>query len=155
MKKTILFAGGLLLAAGLAARTLVLPLAVDTKNHASFQWLGKAVSFYLIAGLSQNSLPVVEEEEVQFILNRNLVRFPFAVTKATAMVLARENQADRLLWGKILYSDKKTSQMQVQLFLIDIRGQTQKHLPLAKGNFNDIYRIQAEALRERAKTRTG
>jgi Flp pilus assembly protein TadD len=151
MKKTILLTCGLLLAAGLAARTLVLPLAVDTKNHASFQWLGKAVSYFLIAGLSQNSLPVVEEEEVQLILNRNLVRFPFAVTKATAMVLARESQADRLLWGKILYSDKKTSQMQVQLFLIDVSGQTQKHLPLAKGNFNDIYRIQAEALKTAVK----
>jgi len=139
------------LASGLAARTLVLPLAVDTKNHASFQWLGKAVSYYLIAGLSLNSLPVVEEEEVQLILNRNLVRFPFAVTKATAMVLAGESRADRLLWGKILYSDKKTSQMQVQLFLVDIRGQTQKHLPLAKGNFNDIYRIQAEALKAAVK----
>lgn len=131
---------------GLAAKTLILPLAVDTHNHASFQWLGKAVSFYLIAGLSQNSLPVCAEEEVQIILNRNLIRFPFAITKATAMVLARECQADRLLWGKILYSDKKSSQMQVQLFLIDINEQTQKNLPLIKGNFNDIYRIQAAAL---------
>jgi len=146
MKKIILLPCCLLLTFGLAAKTLVLPLAVDTQNHASFQWLGKAVSFYLIAGLSQNSFTVCAEEEVQVILNRNLIRFPFAITKATAMVLARESQADRLLWGKILYSDKKSSQMQVQLFLIDIKGQTQINLPLAKGNFNDIYRIQAEAL---------
>jgi tetratricopeptide (TPR) repeat protein len=155
MKKTILLVCWLCLALGLAARTLILPLAVDTKNHASSQWLGKAVSFYLIAGLGQNSLPVCGEEEVQEILNCNLIRFPFAVTKATAMVLARENQADRLLWGEILYSEKKSSQMQVQLFLIDIGEQTQKQLPLAKGNVNDMYRIQAEALKAAVKAITG
>ncbi|MCJ7523968.1 MAG: hypothetical protein MUP71_01955 [Candidatus Aminicenantes bacterium] len=147
MKKLFLLSCWLLLTFGLAAKTLVLPLAVDTQNHASFQWLGKAVSFYLIAGLSQNSLPVCPEEEVQIILNRNLIRFPFNITKATAMVLARECQADRLLWGEILFGDKKSSQMQVQLILIDVKEQTQKHLPLTKGNFSDIYRIQAETLK--------
>ncbi|MBN2345286.1 MAG: hypothetical protein JXO51_02775, partial [Candidatus Aminicenantes bacterium] len=48
----------LLPAAGLAARTMVMPLAVDTQNHASLQWLGKAISFYLAAGLAHNQLPV-------------------------------------------------------------------------------------------------
>lgn len=138
----------LLLATGLAAKTIVLPLAVDIQNHASFQWLGKAVSFYLIAGLGQNGLPVSDEEEVQALLNRNLVRFPFGITKATAMVLAAESQADLLLWGKILYSDKKSAQMQVQLFLINIAERTQKQLPLVKGNFVDIYRLQEELLKE-------
>jgi tetratricopeptide (TPR) repeat protein len=155
MKKTIFLSGWLLLAVGLAAKTIVLPLAVDTQSHASFQWLGKAVSFYLIAGLSQNSLAVSDDEEVQLLLNRNLIRFPFAVTKATAMVLASESQADRLLWGKISYSDKKSSQIQVQLFLIDIKEQTQKQLPLTKGNLSDIYRIQAEALKSVVKALVG
>ena len=35
MKRTILFLSGLVLGASLAARTLVLPLAVDTQNHTS------------------------------------------------------------------------------------------------------------------------
>ena len=153
MKKTTLLIAWLLAAAGLGGKTLVLPLAVDTKNLASFQWLGKAFSFYLVAGLSRNSLPVCEEEEVQLILNRNLIRFPFAITKATAMVLAASCGADRLLWGKILYSDKKSLQLQVQLFLIDIKSQTQVLLPLATGNLNDIYRIQAEAPENRRQSR--
>jgi tetratricopeptide (TPR) repeat protein len=144
MKKKMMTVAFLLLATGLAAKTLVLPLAVDSKNHASFQWLGKAVSFYLIAGLGENSLPVCEEEEVQLILNRNLIRFPFDITKATAISLARSSMADRLLWGQILYSDKKASQLQVQLFLIDVKGGTQRQLPLIKGNFNDMFRIQKE-----------
>ena len=148
MKQRILAIVLLLLSARLAAKTMVLPLVVDTQNHASYQWLGKAVSFFLIAGLGQNGLPVSDEEEVQAVLNRNLVRFPFAITKATAMVLAAESQADQLLWGKILYSDRKSSQMQVQLFLVDIQGQTQKHLPLVKGNFAEIYRLQEELLRQ-------
>jgi tetratricopeptide (TPR) repeat protein len=151
MKKNIFVAWLLLLAGGLAGKTLVLPLAVDSQNHASSQWLGKAVSFFLIAGLEQNSLPVSDEVEVQALLNRNLVRFPFAITKATAMILAGEDQAERLLWGKILYSDKKTSQMQVQLFLIDIRGGTQRHLPLVKGNFADMVGLQEELLRNVVK----
>ncbi len=156
MKKNIIAIALLLLAGRLASKTLVLPLAVDSQNHASYQWLGKAVSFFLIAGLEQNSLPVSDEVEVQAILNRNLVRFPFGITKATAMVLAGEIQADRLLWGKILYSDKKSSQMQVQLFLIDVRDRRQRHLPLVKGNFADMYGIQEELLRSIVKAiRTG
>ncbi len=147
MKKTAAALFLLLLTAGLAAKTLVLPLAVDTKNHASFQWLGKAVSFYLIAGLGQNALPVSEEEEVQAFLNRSLVRFPFGITKATAMVLAVESGADRLLWGKILFSEHRSSQLQVQLFLIDIPGGTQQQLPLVKGNSIDMFNLQEELLR--------
>jgi len=147
MKKKLPAIVLLLLASGLAAKTLVLPLAVDIRNHASFQWLGKAVSFYLIAGLGLNDLPVSDEEEIQSILNRNLVRFPFGITKATAMVLAGESQADLLLWGQILNSDKKSAQMQVQLYLIDIREKKQRQLPLVKGNFVDIYRLQEELLR--------
>jgi hypothetical protein len=115
----------LLLSVRLAAKTLVLPLVVATQNHASYQWLGKAVSFYLIAGLCQNGLPASDEEEVQALLNRNLVRFPFAITKATAMVLAAESQADQLLWGNILYVDRRSSPLQVQLFLVDLKAQTQ------------------------------
>jgi len=155
MKKLIQSLTWLLATGALAARTMVLPLAVDTQNHASFQWLGKAISFYLIAGLNQNALPVSDEEEVQLLLNRNLIRFPFAITKATAISLAKDSQADHLLWGKILYSDKKSSQIQVQLFLIDIKEQSQKILPLTKGSIVDIYRLQAEALRSVIKALAG
>jgi Flp pilus assembly protein TadD len=141
----------LLLSVRLAAKTLVLPLVVATQNHASYQWLGKAVSFYLIAGLCQNGLPASDEEEVQALLNRNLVRFPFAITKATAMVLAAESQADQLLWGNILYVDRRSSPLQVQLFLVDLKAQTQKRLPLVKGNFGEMYKLQGELLRQAIK----
>lgn len=152
MKRKIALLLFLALVRGLAAKTLVLPLAVDTQNHASLQWLGKAVSFYLIAGLGQNGLPVVAEEEVQALLNRSLVRFPFAISKATAMTLAGEADADRLLWGKILFSDRRSSPLQVELFLIDVAGGTQKHLPLAKGNAVDMFKLQEELLRSVVKT---
>lgn len=134
--------------AGLAAKTLVLPLAVDTQNHASYQWLGKAVSFFLSAGLEQNALPVSEEEEVQALLNRHLVRFPFAITKATALVLARESGAERLIWGKVLHSDKKTAPLQVQLFLLAVGEPRQEPLPLVKGSFLEMFKIQEELLRQ-------
>ncbi|MCU0277096.1 MAG: hypothetical protein MUF02_09670 [Acidobacteria bacterium] len=151
MKKALASLILLLAASRLAAKTLVLPLAVDTKNHASLQWLGKALSFYLIAGLGQNALPVGEEEEVQELLNRSVIRFPFAIAKATAMALAGEVQADRLLWGKILFSDRKAPPLQVQLFLIDIAGGTQKRLPLVKGGPSDMFALQEELLRHAVK----
>ena len=159
MKKHIALITCFLGAADLTAQIMVLPLRVDTNNHTSYQWLGKAISYYLISGLQLNSLPVTDEEEIQLILNRNLIRFPFDITKATAMVLARENQADRLLWGEILYSDKSSSQIAVKLSLIDIKGRMQKHLPVLKGNLNNIYQIQEELLKEVikvvAKEKTG
>jgi tetratricopeptide (TPR) repeat protein len=151
MKKYSALIIGCLWAAGLTAQIIVLPLRVDTKNHTSYQWLGKAFSFYLISGLSLNDLPVVDQEDAQFALNRNQVRFPFEITKATAMVLARENQADRLLWGEILYSVKSSSQIAIRLFLIDVKGRAQKLLPVVKGDLNNIYQIQEELLKEAIK----
>jgi len=147
MKQRSIFLFVLLLAVSLGAKTLVLPLAVDTQSHASHQWLGKAVSYFLIAGLGHNALPVSEEEEVQALLNRNLVRFPFAITKASAMVLAAESGAEKLVWGRILYSDKRSAPMQVQLFLIDIKELRQRPLPLVKGNFAELFKLQEELLR--------
>lgn len=151
MKKCIALVSGCLFAAGLTAQIMVLPLRVDTKNHTSYQWLGKAFSFYLISGLSLNNLPVVDHEDAQFVLNRNQVRFPFEITKATAMVLARENQADRLLWGEILYSGTNSSQIAIRLFLVDVSGRAQKLLPVIKGDLNSIYQIQEELLKEAIK----
>jgi Flp pilus assembly protein TadD len=147
MKQRSIFLAFLLLATCLAAKTLVLPLAVDAQNHPSHQWLGKAVSYFLIAGLGHNVLAVSEEEEVQALLNRNLVHFPFAITKATAMILADESGAEQLLWGRILYSDKRSAPLQIQLFLIDIKEPRQRPLPLVKGNFADMFKLQEELLR--------
>ena len=84
----------------------------------------------------------------QLVLNRNLIRFPFDITKATAIVLARENQADRLLWGEILYSGKSSSQIAIKVFSIDVKGRLQKHFPMLKGNLKNIYQIQEELLKE-------
>ncbi len=147
MKKRSALLIALLMSAGLSAKTLVLPLAVDTQNHPSHQWLGKAVSFYLITGLEQNALPVCEESEVQALLNRHLVRFPFAITKATALVLARKIEAEQLIWGKVLHSDKKSAPLQVQLFLFDVREPRQEPLPLVKGSFLEMFKLQEELLR--------
>jgi tetratricopeptide (TPR) repeat protein len=148
MKKSSALLTGILWAAGLTAQIMVLPLRVDTQNHTSYQWLGKAFSFYLLSGLFLNDLPVVDNEEAQFALNRNLIRFPFGITKATAMTLAKENQANRLLWGEILYNVKSSSQISVMVFLIDVNGRIQKHLPVLKGDLKNIYQMQEELLKE-------
>ncbi|MBN2344955.1 MAG: hypothetical protein JXO51_01100, partial [Candidatus Aminicenantes bacterium] len=95
--------------------------------------------------------PVCGEEEVQAVLERSLVRFPFAVTKATAMVLAGESRARRLLWGKILHSDKRTAPLQVQLVLIDLEAGRQRQLPLVKGSYVQLFKLQEELLRQAAR----
>jgi tetratricopeptide (TPR) repeat protein len=151
MKKKIALIAGILCATGLTAQIMVLPLKVDTQNHASYQWLGKAFAHYLLSGLALNGIPVIDHEESLQALNRNLVRFPFDITKATAMVLASENQADRLLWGEILYMGKTSTQIAIKIFLIDIQGRVQKHLPMLKGNLRNIYQIQEELLKETIK----
>ena len=50
MKKNIALITGILCAAGLTAQIMVLPLKVNTQNHSSYQWLGKAVAYYLLSG---------------------------------------------------------------------------------------------------------
>ena len=146
------FAIVFLFCAVLFPKTLILPFQVDTQNHAAYQWLGKAVSFYLISGLSLNLLDVTTEEETQFLLKQGLVLFPFGITKATAITLARQNQADYLLWGKILNNaGDATGSVTIKMFLIDIPGQSQRYLPLIKGDPKDLFLIQNELLRHAAK----
>ncbi len=148
MKKTIALLTAVCCASLLTAQIMVLPLQVDTQDHASFQWLGKALAYYLLSGLMLNGVPAIEHEEAQLVLNRNQVRFPFELTKATAITLAGENQANQLLGGEILYSSKSSSQIAIKVYLIDVRERQQKHLPMLKGNLKNIYQIQAELLRE-------
>jgi Flp pilus assembly protein TadD len=138
----------LALAAPALAGTLVLPPVVDARDHASHQWLGKAVSFFLSAGLEHNGLPVIPEEEGQALLNRNLVRFPFDITKATAMALAAESGAGTLIWGRVLSGEKRSAPLQLQLFVIDLGAARQRPLPPVKGSFAELFRLQEELLRQ-------
>jgi len=150
MKKNICLSLCLITMFSLAAhsRTLVLPFMVDGKNHTSTRWLGKAISVYLISGLAQNQVPVFSEEEVQSILNQIRIPFPFDITKATAIKIAKQNQADYLLWGKILYNQDDPKQLSVQPFAVTLSKVEQKYLPLIKGNSQDIYKIQEEILKQ-------
>ena len=97
------------------------------------------MSVYLISGFSLNLLDVTTEEDTQFLLKQDLVLFPFGITKATAITLARRNQADRLLWGKILNNaGDATGSVTIKMFLIDVAAQSQRYLPLIKGDSKDF-----------------
>ncbi len=135
-------------------KTLILPLQVDSQNHASYQWLGKAFSHYLQSGFELNGVEACSEEVVQVILNRNRIRFPYSITKATALALARQAQAQAVLWGKILYNQQDGSQLTVKTSLLLLSPQEQRHLPLIKGNFKDLFRVQEEVLKQ-VLTRSG
>ncbi|HNX96827.1 MAG TPA: hypothetical protein PKK12_04025 [Candidatus Aminicenantes bacterium] len=131
----------------LPAQVLVLPPQVESQSHSSYFWIGKAVSFYLISGLAQNDLAVVSEEDAMAILDRNRIRFPFDIAKATALQVARQGQAKKLLFGQVQADRKNPALLSVRLVLCDVERGDQRYLPVIKGNAADLYRILEELLR--------
>jgi uncharacterized protein HemY len=145
--------------AGEAPTTLVIPFKVSPAAEKAHQWLGRAVSFYLISGLQANNLPVVPDHQGAAILEANHIMFPYHITKATVMEIAQQYRLDRLVWGEILLENHETepggkSLIQVRAFVIDLNESSQKYLPLIEGNINDLYKIEAELLTAVAKTLT-
>jgi len=130
---------------------LVLPFKVTSTQEKAHQWLGRAVSFYLTSGLRHNALPVLPDQHAASILEMNHIMFPYNITKASVIRLARENQLDRVIWGEIILggdtgnvTDK--SPIQLRSFIIDPDNFSQQYLPLIKGNINDLYKIKNELL---------
>ena len=83
---------------------LVLPFKVTPIQEKAHHWLGRAVSFYLTSGLQHNALPVLPDQHTASILEMNHIMFPYNITKASVIRLARENQLDRVIWGKIIWA---------------------------------------------------
>jgi tetratricopeptide (TPR) repeat protein len=151
-KKTcILLLLGLALCRPVSSRSLVLPFHIDEAGQTAHRWLGKAFSFYLTAGLKLNNISVVSEEESQILLERHSIRFPFDITKATAITLARQNGIDSVALGTILFSEPASSPITVKISLIDVVSGRQQHLPLLRARSADVFKMQAELLRELLK----
>lgn len=145
MKKTIslLF---LLIAWGLPGKTLVLPFRTPEGNSLSWQWLGRGVSYYLAMGLAANGLSVFSSEETEFILQEHRIPFPFAMSKASALHLAARYRAGRLLWGELVPDPQNPDRVVIKSFLINLADFRQQHLPLLKGEVNDLENVKYELL---------
>lgn len=135
----------------LAGRTLVLPFRMETGGQTSSQWIGKAVSYYLISGLEENEIDTVSEDELQGLLNRNYLRFPYDFTKAYAIRIARQCSAKTLVWGEIRTSSPR-GKLQVTMECIDCEQFTFPELPPVSFRINDIYIMQGELLTMLVKT---
>ena len=136
---------------------LVLPFKVTPNRAKAHQWLGRAVSFYLTSGLQHNALPVLPDQHAASILEMNHIMFPYNITKASVIRLARENQLDRVIWGEIILGGDTSnvtdkSPIQLRSFIIDPDEFSQQYLPLIKGNINDLYKIKNELLTSIVKT---
>jgi hypothetical protein len=136
---------------------LVLPFKVTPIQEKAHQWLGRAVSFYLTSGLQHNAVPVLPDQHAASILEMNHIMFPYNITKASVIRLARENQLDRVIWGEILLGGDTSnvtekSLIQLRSIIIDPEDFSQKYLPLIEGNINDLYKIKSELLTAIVKT---
>ncbi len=136
---------------------LVLPFKVIPVQEKAHHWLGRAVSFYLTSGLQQNAVPVLPDQHAASILEMNHIKFPYNITKASVIRLARENQLDRVIWGEIILGGDTSnvtekSLIQLRSFIIDPEDFSQKYLPLIEGNINDLYKIKSELLTAIVKT---
>jgi hypothetical protein len=136
---------------------LVLPFKVTSTREKAHQWLGRAVSYYVTSGLRHNALPVLPDQHAASILEMNHIMFPYHITKASVIRLARENRLDRVIWGEIILEGDTSnitdkSLIQLRAFIIDPDDFSQQYLPLIKGTINDLYKIKNELLTSIVKT---
>lgn len=130
---------------------LVLPFKVTSQQDKAHQWLGRAVSYYITSGLEHNASPVLSDSEALSILEKNHIMFPYNITKATVIRLARENQLGWIVWGEIILDDDinyVTGKLPIQLrsFIIEPDDFSQQYLPLITGHINDLFKLENELL---------
>lgn len=139
---------------------LVLPFKVTPSHEKAHQWLGRAISFYITSGLQRNLLPTYSDSFTAALLERNHIMFPYNITKATLIRLARENQISKIIRGEIeLCGDERDensvtdkSMLQLQLYIIDLSDFSQKYLPVINGHINDFSKIKNKILTAIVKT---
>lgn len=134
------------------ARTMVIPFKVTPADDAAHQWLGRAVSYYLTYGLELNGVDAIPDRMTEAVLETNHIRFPYNVTKASILRLARRYNAGRVIWGEVSANGGNETELQVKAFVIDLDGFSQKYLPLLKGKPGELYGIQEELLKHVSKT---
>ena len=130
-----LFCGLPVLCGTTVGSTVVFPFRVDSSGK-SHQWLGRAISLHMAAGLTANSIAVLPDDEVRELLNDNLVSFPYSMTKATVMKLAMDSGAHFLIWGEIMADKDDDSLLKVRAFVMNLKDIKQKHLPLLNADID-------------------
>ncbi|UCH93782.1 MAG: tetratricopeptide repeat protein [Candidatus Aminicenantes bacterium] len=152
-----ILASGIHLEAGPGIEVLVMPFKVIPVRDNPHQWLGRAVSFHITSGLQLNALPVLPDHHAVSILEANHIMFPYNITKASVIRIARDHRLSRVIWGEIalVKDDREASDrsvIQLRSFIINLSNYSQKYLPLIKGHIHDLYKIKSELLTAIVKT---
>jgi len=146
VKKKAVFFILLITSWSLCAKTLILPFRTPDADTLSWQWLGRGISHYLIVGLESNAVPVFSPEEADYILREHHIAFPFSMSKAVALHLAKKYGADGLLWGELLPVINEPGKVVIKAFLINTANWRQYHLPLLKGEVENLENVKFELL---------
>lgn len=130
---------------GLFSQTMVMPFKVTPPENTTYQWLGRAVSFFLSIGLQLNSVKIFSETKLYSILHENNIDFPYHISKASGIKLGLENNIKFLVWGEIITS---SDQIELKPYVIDLKNFTQKYLPLLKFDIKNFFVLQQELLKD-------
>jgi len=131
----------------ITAQVVVFPFKVGPGEKKAHQWLGRAISFYLTTSLQINSVKAMPDDKVKSILSLNNIDFPYNITKASKIKLAKDFDANIIIGGEILSSNVDSqSLVEVNSYIIDLKKHTQRYLPLIKGDVKDLFKIQDELL---------
>jgi Tfp pilus assembly protein PilF len=92
-----------------------------------------------------NSVKIIPESKLFFILHENNIHFPYHITKASGIKLGLENDVEFIIWGNIITS---TKQVELKSYIINLKDYSQKYLPLLKFEVRNFYILQNELLKE-------
>jgi hypothetical protein len=130
---------------------LVMPFRLSSDADSAQLWLGRGLSFYLSAGLQINGYPTMPDDETADLLANHAIYFPYSVTKATVLRLAKENRQDIVVWGEIGPAPNEKNMIRIKATVIHLDHFGQKHLPVLIGKVDDFYPMKEELFRAVAK----
>ncbi|MCP4219791.1 MAG: hypothetical protein GY765_34485 [bacterium] len=136
----------------LSGRIIVFPFKVTPADAKAHQWLGRAVSFHIADGLSVNAIDVLPDYQVEQLLDTNRIRFPYSMSRATAIRLARELDAEKIIWGEVIFDTTSHSStgscpLKLNAFVMDLENYSRKHLPFLTSNLKMLYKVENEMLK--------
>ncbi len=126
---------------------VVFPFKVTSSGVTAHKWLGRAFSVHLSTGLALNGFDAIADDLVVEKLEANHVHFPYNMTKASVLALAKESGARYLVWGDVVTDDNDGSPMKIHAFLLDLNTYKQELLLLLTGELKDLNRLEADLLK--------
>ena len=133
-------------AANLFSSVMVFPFRVDANGEKSHQWLGRAVSVHITIGLELNGIPVVPEHRSVALLESRGVNFPYSVSRASLIRLAKEYKATKVVCGEIHWDAHDLNKLQISASVVDLETLVQVHIPVIQGRLKDFFQMREDLM---------